>query len=160
MQRCNHQVHRIDRYNFYLSFHFCYGEFWQRYTFITNFGRASWGYIRMCLVPHHEEVWGIGVIAPPFFTVALDGGKWSDSHLIRFTARLDRRLDGPQSRFGHCGVEKNLLPCRESNPDRLNSDSALCDWMLRALWVTGSHNGTLLRPGCRDAVCSGHAHGV
>jgi hypothetical protein len=28
------------------------------------------------------------------------------------------RLGGPQSRPGHCGVEKISCPCQESNPDR------------------------------------------
>jgi hypothetical protein len=29
---------------------------------------------------------------------------------------LDRRLDGPQNRRGHCREQKNPLPCGESNP--------------------------------------------
>jgi hypothetical protein len=40
----------------------------------------------MCMVPRHEEVWGSGVIVPPFLTLVLVGGKWSDSHSVRFTA--------------------------------------------------------------------------
>jgi hypothetical protein len=31
---------------------------------------------------------------------------------------FDRRLGGPQSRSGPSGEDKNLLPCRESNPGR------------------------------------------
>jgi hypothetical protein len=30
---------------------------------------------------------------------------------------LDRRLGGPQIQSGHCGEEKNLLPCWESKSD-------------------------------------------
>jgi hypothetical protein len=53
-------------------------------------------------------------IAPPFLTSPLDGGEWTASRPYRFTPRekspkyaLDRRLSGPQSRSGRCGVEKN-----------------------------------------------------
>jgi hypothetical protein len=50
-------------------------------------------------------------------TSALDGGKWSVSRPGRFTSQgkspwypLDRRLDGPQSRSGRGGEEKNSQP--------------------------------------------------
>jgi hypothetical protein len=49
-------------------------------------------------------------------TSALDGGEWSASHFGRFIHRegswysLDRRLDGPQSRSGRGGEEKNSHP--------------------------------------------------
>jgi hypothetical protein len=84
--------------------------------------------LSLCLInqaPRHENVWGNGGIAPPFPTSALDGGEWPS-----FTPRplyprgksprypLDRRLGGPQSRSGCCGVERNLLPLPESNSGR------------------------------------------
>jgi hypothetical protein len=33
----------------------------------------------------HEDKLGSGGIAPPFLTLALDGGEWSASHPCRFT---------------------------------------------------------------------------
>jgi hypothetical protein len=61
--------------------------------------------------------------AQPFLKSALDGGELSASRPARFNpgktaprCRLDRRLGGPQSRYGHCGVEKNLLPLPEIEP--------------------------------------------
>jgi hypothetical protein len=52
-------------------------------------------------------------------TSALDGGEWSASSPGRFTPKeraprypLDRRLGGPQSRYGRGGEEKNLLRFR------------------------------------------------
>jgi hypothetical protein len=66
---------------------------------------------------------GSGGIAP--LTLALDGGEWSASRPGHFTPGgknprypLDRRLGGPQNRSRRGGVERDLSPCRESNPDR------------------------------------------
>jgi hypothetical protein len=48
-------------------------------------------------------------IAPLILTLALEGGEWSASRPGRFTHAtgagypLNRRLGGPQSRFGHFG---------------------------------------------------------
>jgi hypothetical protein len=39
---------------------------------------------------------------------------------------LDRRLGGPQSRSRCHGLQNNILPCRESNPDRPVSSPSLC----------------------------------
>jgi hypothetical protein len=51
--------------------------------------------------------------------------RWSASRPCLFTPRkkpprhpLDRRLGGPQSRSGHCGIDKISGPYREWNPDR------------------------------------------
>jgi hypothetical protein len=55
-------------------------------------------------------------------TSALYGGEWSASHPGRFTPRerarypLDRIVDGPQSRSGRGGEEKNSQPRQESKP--------------------------------------------
>jgi len=50
-------------------------------------------------------------------TSALDGKEWPVSRSGRFTPEkkspcytLVRRLDGPQSRSGHCGEENNSQP--------------------------------------------------
>jgi hypothetical protein len=50
----------------------------------------------------------------------LDGGEWLDPRPGRFIpgTPLDRGPGGYQRRSGHCGEEKNILPCRESNPSR------------------------------------------
>jgi hypothetical protein len=55
---------------------------------------------------------GSGGIAPPFLTSLIDGGEWSVSRFGRFILRypLERRIVGPQSQLGRCGVEKNLVP--------------------------------------------------
>jgi hypothetical protein len=58
---------------------------------------------------------GSGGVAPPFLASALDGAESSASHPGRCTPEerapdTHWRLGGPQSRSGHCGVEKNLLP--------------------------------------------------
>jgi hypothetical protein len=62
---------------------------------------------------------GNGVIAPSFLTLAVDGGKWSDSRLRRFAP-------GPHWTGGWVGPratqdfmeERNIsCPCRESNKD-------------------------------------------
>jgi hypothetical protein len=66
---------------------------------------------------------GIGNITPPFLTSALDGGEWSASRrgrLIPVERSLGAYWKGglgvSQSRSGRCGVEKNVLPRRESKP--------------------------------------------
>jgi hypothetical protein len=41
----------------------------------------------MLSYPHHEDLWVIGDVAPPFFTLALDGDKWTASRLGRFNPR-------------------------------------------------------------------------
>jgi hypothetical protein len=73
------------------------------------------------LAKHHamKTYWDIGGISTPSLTSALDGGKWSASRPGRFTPQgkspwypLYRRLDGPQSRSGHCVEEKNSQPPR------------------------------------------------
>ena len=52
----------------------------------------------------------------PFLTSALDGSEWLTSRPHRLIPRkeprypLNMRLDGPQSRYGRFGEEKNLLP--------------------------------------------------
>jgi hypothetical protein len=63
-------------------------------------------------------------MAPPFLISAL-GGEWSASRPGRFTPSkraprytLDWRLGGLQSRSGRCGVKKNVLSLRVSNPGR------------------------------------------
>jgi hypothetical protein len=42
----------------------------------------------------------------------------------------DRRLGGPQTRYGRCEVEKNLLPRCESNAGNLAG--AYIDWAIQA----------------------------
>jgi hypothetical protein len=55
-----------------------------------------------------------GDIAPSFITSVLDDGEWSDSRPCCFTTGervpvpLDRRLGGPQSRSGLCGLEHSI----------------------------------------------------
>jgi hypothetical protein len=68
---------------------------------------------------------GSGGIALPILNLDT---RWMS--LVSFTPRshyshgktpqypLDRRLSRPQSRSGRGGEERNLCPCRESNPDR------------------------------------------
>jgi hypothetical protein len=73
----------------------------------------------LCLInytPPHEDVRRSGGLAPLFVTSALDGGEWSTLRLGRFTPGgqsprypFVRRLDGPQSQSGCCGVEKDPL---------------------------------------------------
>jgi hypothetical protein len=60
------------------------------------------------------KTWGSGGIAPPFLTLALDGGEWS--------------LDGPQSQSRSCGEEKNILPLPGIEPQFLGyaACSSLC----------------------------------
>jgi hypothetical protein len=46
--------------------------------------------LSLCLInqaPRHEDIWGSGGIAPPYFTSILDGGEWSASRPFRFTPR-------------------------------------------------------------------------
>jgi hypothetical protein len=51
--------------------------------------------------PRHEDVWGSGDIAPPFLTLALDGGEWSASCPSRFTP--GERVDGTHCIRGWVG---------------------------------------------------------
>jgi hypothetical protein len=80
-----------------------------------------------CLIkaPHRENILGSGGIAPPFLISAQDGGEWSPSRPRHFTPRgrnprypLYRKVGGPQSRSGRCGVQKISCSCSESNPGR------------------------------------------
>jgi hypothetical protein len=76
--------------------------------------------LSLCLInqaPRHEDAWESKGIAPPFLTPALDGSEWSTSRFGPFTPGgnrlrypLYRRLGGPQSLSGRCGVQNNLLP--------------------------------------------------
>jgi hypothetical protein len=76
------------------------------------YGSAGWGGARICN-------------SYSFTTSALDGSEWSASRPGRALPPgkgpryiLHRRLGGPQSRSGHRGYRKNLLPLRGSNLDR------------------------------------------
>jgi hypothetical protein len=54
-----------------------------------------------------------GGIAPPFLKAVLDAGAYSFSRPGHFTSgetAPDRRLGGPHSQSGRCGLEKNLAP--------------------------------------------------
>jgi len=61
-------------------------------------------------------------IAPPIFTSAVDGDEWLVSGLGRFTPRKEIRCPfntiptGPQSRYGHFGEDKNILPLAGFEP--------------------------------------------
>jgi hypothetical protein len=75
------------------------------------------------------------------FTILNRGTKWS--WVASFTPRplysqgksprypLDKRLGGPKSRSGRCGVEKITCPCREWNPE--SSARSISDWAIPAL---------------------------
>jgi hypothetical protein len=56
----------------------------------------------------------VEVLAAPFLILALDAGEWLDSFPGCFTLGggdpLNKRLGGPQSWSGHCGIKKNFLP--------------------------------------------------
>jgi hypothetical protein len=77
----------------------------------------------------HEGVWGSGFIDPHF----LDLGTTSLSGQLHVSAALppgklswywlDRRLDGPQNRSGHCGEKKILDPTGSRTPTPLSSSS-------------------------------------
>jgi hypothetical protein len=45
---------------------------------------------------------------------------------------MDRRLDGPQSRSGRCGVEKNLVPAGNRNPVFQPVAHRYTDWAIPA----------------------------
>jgi hypothetical protein len=72
----------------------------------------------------HEDIWGSGyiLVAPPFLTLALDGGEWSASCPGRFTLGkesqypLDRRLDGPQSVWTLWRREKSRTAAGKGTP--------------------------------------------
>jgi hypothetical protein len=84
--------------------------------------------LSLCLINRalrHEDVWRSGGVAPPFLTLALDGGEWSASHPGRFTS--GERTPGTRwtggcvdPRAGLDTVEKRKISClcRESNPRR------------------------------------------
>jgi hypothetical protein len=70
----------------------------------------------------HEDVWGSGCIAPPFLTLALDGGEWSTLHPSRFTpgeiassAYWKKGRMDPRASLNTVQMRK-ILPCWESNP--------------------------------------------
>jgi hypothetical protein len=96
---------------------------WMEYTvdILSSFSskmqnvKLSW-YLIMYVALGHESIWGNGRMAPPFITLALDGGELSASCPCCFTpgdrasfSPLDRRLSGCQSWSGCYGEEKNLL---------------------------------------------------
>jgi hypothetical protein len=70
------------------------------------------------LIKHHamKRYGGSGSTIPPFLTSALDGGEWSASRPLYLREKRGRRLGGPHSRYGYCGVEKNILPLPEIEP--------------------------------------------
>jgi hypothetical protein len=83
--------------------------------------------LSLCLINYalcHEDLWGTGVITPPFLTSAPDAGERSASRLGRFTPReiaADNHWIGGWvgPRAGLDVVEKRkILRCREINPDR------------------------------------------
>jgi hypothetical protein len=85
-------------------------------------------------------MWEIEGIAPPFLTLALDGGEWSASRPSSYTPRgnrprcpLGRRLDEPQRRSGRCWVEKNLAPAGKRTPTVQPVARRYTDWAVRAL---------------------------
>jgi hypothetical protein len=59
---------------------------------------------------------GSGVIAPSFFTSALDGGEWSASRPGHFTT--GEIAPGIHLKGGWVCRREKSLPCRESNPGR------------------------------------------
>jgi hypothetical protein len=79
--------------------------------------------LQLCSL-RHEDIRESGGIAPTFLTSALDGGEWSASRPCRFTpgevAPGTHGIGGwVGPRVGLGAVEKrNILLCRESNPDR------------------------------------------
>jgi hypothetical protein len=73
----------------------------------------------MLLTEHHAKkaYWEVEVQLHLILTSALDGGEWSASRPRQLYLQgkslwytLDRRLDGPQSRSGRGGEEKNFQP--------------------------------------------------
>jgi hypothetical protein len=72
----------------------------------------------------HEDIWGSGLIAPPFLTFTLDEVEWSAPRLCGFAPGVGAPGThwiggwvGP--RAGVDAVEKRkILHCRETNPDR------------------------------------------
>jgi hypothetical protein len=82
---------------------------------------------------------GSGSRAPPFLTSALDVGEWSASHPYRFALwekstryPLDRRLDGPHSRSGRYGEEKDLAPIENLTPTLQPVAHHYTDWAILA----------------------------
>jgi hypothetical protein len=88
--------------------------------------------LSLCLTVYalrHEDVWGNGCIDPSFLD---HGTSWR--RVVSFTPRtlyprgrshrcpLDRRLDGPQSRYGRYGEVKILVPAGTWTPTPLSSN--------------------------------------
>jgi hypothetical protein len=75
--------------------------------------------VTQVVLARHEDVFWSGGIALTFLTSTLHGGEWSASRPCSFTPphALDKRQNGLQSRFGHCGEEK-VLSLPASNPGR------------------------------------------
>jgi hypothetical protein len=69
-----------------------------------------------------KTYWGVDVQLHSFLTSKLDGVEWSVSRPGRLTpgkeplVPLDRRLDGPHSRSGRGGEEKNSQPLPGHEP--------------------------------------------
>jgi hypothetical protein len=93
-------------------------------SFITCIGKGK-GKVALCFnwAPHHGGVLGVGGIAPRILDL---GTRWR--WVVSFTPRplyprgkspwypLDRRLGGPQSRYGRGGERKISSPSRDSKP--------------------------------------------
>jgi hypothetical protein len=98
--------------------------------------------------------WLSGGIAISFMSSALDGGEWSASRFIPGGKRLrypvDRKLSGPQGRFGSCEEEKKNLfflsriESRPSNP-LLRYNDEWCDdqWMMTCSIIEGCGRGLI-----------------
>jgi hypothetical protein len=84
-----------------------------------------------------RRIGGVNVYLYALLTSALDGGEWSSSRPGHFTPRerapLHMRLDGPQSRSGRGGEEKNSQPLPGLEPSIIQPLSpALCHWAIPA----------------------------
>lgn len=73
----------------------------------------------------HEDVWGSGSIAPPYFISTLDRSKWSVSRPGRFSSgestpdvRWIRRWVGPRASMDAVYLRKISFPYQGSNPCR------------------------------------------
>jgi hypothetical protein len=70
--------------------------------------------------PCHEEEWGSGGIAPPFFASELDGDECSASRLGALPCGnsrrylLNRRMGGLQRQSECCGAQKKYLAPTEN----------------------------------------------
>jgi hypothetical protein len=95
--------------------------------------RPNWTprYTNSIEAPRQEDLWGSGGLAPTFLTSALDGGKWSVSHLVRFTPEVraasthwigEKKLALVLARAGNRTLVVQLVACRytdSANPTRL-----------------------------------------